>query len=248
MRKRATCTLRNVPHRQHNNPPVTNRLLAALPKAVRRTLVAHSEQVELSSAVVLCEPGAAITHVFFPLDSAVTLMAGTKSRADLEAGLVGNEGMLGATLTLGILVSPQRWLVQGPGRALRIEVGRFLHELAVSPALRRTLHRYLYVTLVQLAQTAVCKRFHVVESRLARWLLMTRDRLHTDELHFTHENLAYVLGVRRAGITRAASALRKRKLIRYRRGNLQIVDGRGLKAASCECYAQDHDTYSSVMV
>lgn len=247
MSQSATCTLRDVPHRQRSNPLATNRLLAALPKAVRRTLLAHGEQVELSSAIVLCESGAAITHVFFPLDSAVTLMAGTQSHADLEAGLVGNEGMLGATLTLGIRLSSQRWLVHGAGRAWRIEAGWFLDELAISPALRRTLQRYLYVTLVQLAQTAICKRFHVVEARLARWLLMTRDRLHTDQLRFTHENLAYVLGVRRAGITRAASALRKRKLIRYYRGNLQIVDGRGLEGASCDCYAEDRDTYAGVM-
>jgi CRP-like cAMP-binding protein len=239
--------LRDVPHRQRNSPLATNRLLAALPKAVRRTLLAHGERIELSPAIVLCEPGAAIQHVFFPLDSAVTLMAGTERHSDLESGLVGNEGMLGATLALGVRISAQRWLVQGAGRALRIEAGWFHDELALSPALRGTLQRYLYVTLAQLAQTAVCKRFHVVEARLARWLLMTRDRLHTEQLRFTHENLAHVLGVRRAGITRAANALRRRNLIRYYRGSLQIVNRRGLEAASCDCYAEDHATYASVM-
>jgi CRP-like cAMP-binding protein len=239
--------LRNVSYRQRNSPLATNRLLAALPDRVRRALLEHGKRVDLLSAIVLCEPGASITHVFFPLDSAVTLIAATDNHADLETGLVGNEGMLGATLALDVRTSAQRWLVQGAGSAWQIEAGWFLHQLALSPALRSTLQHYLYVTLVQLAQAAVCKRFHVVEARLARWLLMTRDRLHTEQLRFTHENLAHVLGVRRAGITRAANALRRRNLIRYYRGNLQIVNRRGLEAASCDCYAEDHATYASAM-
>jgi CRP-like cAMP-binding protein len=225
-----------------------NRLLAALPAAARRRLLARGEQVDLASAAVLCESGMAISHVYFPIDGYVTLVAGMDSGGTgIEVGLVGNEGMLGATLLLGVPVAPLRWLVQGAGRAWRIEAKTFLRELAVNSALRGALDRYLYVAMVQLAQTAACKRFHVVEARLARWLLMTRDRARTDRFHITHEILACIMGVRRAGITRAASSLQRRKLIHYSRGDLHVMDARGLAAASCGCYAADNATYVRVM-
>ena len=193
--------------------PTVNRLLAALPKTDQRHIIAGCEPVDLVFAEVLAERGDRITHIYFPTGSFISLVENVDSHAKIEVGLVGNEGMVGASLVLGVDVVPLQVLVQGPGPALRMKTAKFRQELERSPPLQAALKRYLYVVMVQLAQTAACTRFHVVEARLARWLLMTEDRAHSHQFHITHEFLAFMLGVRRVGITKAASSLHKRGLI-----------------------------------
>jgi hypothetical protein len=164
------------------------------------------------------------------------LLTAVDKRRTLEVGMVGNEGMAGMPFILGVGISGVRALVQGGGNALRMDAARFRIEFDRNPPLQQAPYRYTYALMAQISQTAACNRFHETEARLARWLLMTRDRVGSDEFPLTHAFLAHMLGLRREGVTEAASALRRRKLIGYSRGKIQILDTKGLKASSCSCY------------
>jgi CRP-like cAMP-binding protein len=210
-------------------------------------MIARCDPVELSFEEVLCEVGDQIRYVYFPTASFISLISSVDKGTCLEVGLVGAEGMLGVSLLLGVKDASLRALVQGAGQALRMDAIQFARELRNSPALRKRLNCYLHVLITQLSQMAACTRFHLVEARLARWLLMTRDRARSNEFPITQEFLAYMLGVRRPGITRAASNLQKRRLIRYSRGNMSILDAHRLKAVSCGCYAAAGQVYDRMI-
>lgn len=225
----------------------TNRLLARLPRRSLLRVLKSCEAVELGFGEVIQESGARIRHVFFPTESFISLMLPLDRSSILEVAMVGDEGMVGLPLFSGVNVSPLRAVVQGAGPAWCIGATDFLVELECVDSLRSSLQRYMQVRLDQFARTAACTRFHVVEQRLARWLLMTQDRAHRAEFHVTHEFLAYMLGVRRVGVTRAAGQLQAHKLIAYHRGHIEILDRAGLEAASCSCYEADRLTYKRVM-
>lgn len=227
--------------------PLENALLAALPAAVRLRLTAGRAPVDLAMSQGLSEPDERIRHAYFPIDGFISLVTPARGRGQLEIGLVGREGMLGVPLLLGVNISPLRAMVQGVGRAWQVDVATLEQELARDGELRAALNRYLYVFLAQLVQASACTRFHHIEARLARWLLMTRDRAHSGEFIITHEFLALMLGVRRVGVTRAASSLQRKSLIRYRRGHVSILDVRGLERAACPCYAIDNRIYAQIL-
>ncbi|MCF8004701.1 MAG: Crp/Fnr family transcriptional regulator [Chromatiaceae bacterium] len=213
-----------------------NRLLAALPKHDQGRILANCECIELRRGEVLSEPGESIRQVYFPTNSVVSLVTTLADHPGLEVWLIGNEGMIGAPLVLGVDLTRLRTLVQSTGPAWRMSAGEFGEALQQSEALRRTLEHYLAVLMSQAERMLACTRFHVVEARLARRLLMSQDRAHSNRFHITHEVLAAMLGVRRAGVTQAAMVLQGSRLIDYRRGDVTILDRAGLLAAACDCY------------
>lgn len=217
--------------------PIANSLLAALPPKEYRQLSDDLEPVTLSYGEVLYAPGENIRHVYFPNDSIVSLLTVVDRHHALGVGLVGHEGMVGVPLAMQISLSPVPALVQGGGTAMRLKAAPFLSALRQSPALQRELHHYIYALMAQITQTAACNRFHMVEARLARWLLMTHDRMQSNSFQLTHEFLSQMLGVRRVGITEAARMLQKNGLISYSRGNITILDRKRLEIACCSCYA-----------
>jgi CRP-like cAMP-binding protein len=227
-------------------PRSQNQLIARLPGPDRAELLTIATPVPLDIGMDVYLPGEPTRHVYFPTTGFFSLVTTLGDEPGLEVGMVGSEGMLGAQLSLGVNVIPLRALVQGQGSALRVDATPFRRMLATSKALQGELNRYLYVLMAQLATSAACTRFHRVEPRLARWLLMSHDRAHADTFRLTHEFLAFMLGVRRVGITRAASELQQRGLVRYQRGVIHVLDRPGLESAACSCYAADRSAYRSM--
>src|SRR3990172_7592548 len=207
---------------------VPNRLLAALPRKDYRKLLLCLEPVKLVFQEVLYEPHIRIRHVYFPNDCFVSMLPSVDGDRVAEVGLVGSEGMIGLPVVLGAAVSPFRAVVQGGGTAMRMKVADFRREFSESATLRRELFLFTHLLMIQIAQTAACNRFHVVTQRMARWLLMTRDRVNSNEFRITQEFLALMLGVQRSRVNVAARGLQERKLIGYRRGTVTILDQRGL--------------------
>jgi CRP-like cAMP-binding protein len=228
-------------------PLVANRLIEGLPRKARSRLLAMCEPVELSLAQVLYDRDARARHIYFPTGSTLSLWTSPGDLPVLEVAMVGNEGMLGAQFALGISTAATFAKVQCAGSAWRLPAAYFKSELNSSASLQRSIHRYLHVTILQGVSMARCSRFHDLNQRLARWLLMTHDRAHKDTLSVTHELMANVLGVRRVGITTAAVALQRRAVIDYARGEVTILDRKALEAAACSCYAADRRSYSKFL-
>lgn len=222
---------------------VSNRLLAALPRRQQQRFLENCDNVALVLTDTLAAPGERALHVYFPTAGFISLIVRLDNGSQLEIGIVGNEGMLGASVALGIDISPQHAVVQRAGSALRMSTTAFRRHCRDSASLREIFARYVYVSMRQLAQTTACTHYHVVEERLARWLLMSRDRAGGNTFHLTQALLASMLGVRRAGITQAAHALQERGLIRYTRGDITIVDAKGLQSKACECYERANEIY-----
>jgi CRP-like cAMP-binding protein len=226
---------------------VENHLLALLPRKDRVRFLEACTHVELALEQVLSDPGKPTKYVYFPTEGFISLISMIEGSPGVEVGMVGREGMLGAQLALGVVTAPLHALVQGAGTAWRIGTSAFKVELAASTSLQSSLNRYLYVMMAQLAESTACVRFHQIGPRLARWLLMSQDRSQANSFTVTHEFLAYMLGVRRVGITASAGGMQRDGLIEYRRGKITVLNRKGLEKAACGCYAADQKAYSDLL-
>jgi CRP-like cAMP-binding protein len=217
--------------------PQHNRLLAALPNVDLERLQSHLTLVSLPLGTALYESGVALQHGYFPLDSIVSLLYVMADGASAEIAVVGNDGVVGVSLFMGGETTPSRAVVQSAGHAYRLEAERLKAEFVRAGALQQLLLRYTQALLTQMAQTAVCNRRHSLDQQLCRWLLLSLDRLPSNELVMTQELIANMLGVRREGVAEAAGKLQDSGLIQYSRGRIVVLDRAGLEAQTCECYA-----------
>jgi CRP-like cAMP-binding protein len=216
--------------------PDQNHLLAALPATELERLKPHLELVHMPLGDVLCESGGRLPYVYFPTSTIISLHYILENGASSEIAGVGNEGMLGISLFMGGESTPSWATVQTAGYGYRMKAALLLQEFNQGGPVQRLLLRYTQVLITQISQTAVCNRHHTIEQQLCRWLLLTLDRLNSEELVMTQELIASMLGVRREGITEAAGKLQQAGIIRYRRGHITVLDQLGLKAHVCECY------------
>ena len=220
----------------------SNRLLDSLPASSRRRVLAVAEAVALEYKRELAAKGDALTHAFFPTTSFISMLA-PADKGRIEVAVIGREGFFGLGVAFGVRESDVDALVQGGGTALRVPAAELRRLMKDDRALREHIHRYAYLMLGQLARNASCNRFHLVEQRMARWLLMSADRAQSAMFDVTHAFLAEMLGVRRVGVTTAASRLQHRGLITYSRGTVAIRDRDGLKRSACSCYRADLEAY-----
>jgi CRP-like cAMP-binding protein len=216
--------------------PHQNHLRVALPSGDFDRIASHLEVIPMGLGEVLYEPGARLRHVYFPTTSIVSLLYVMEDGASAEIAVVGNEGMLGISLFMGGETTPSHAVVQSAGYGVRLKAQLLKEEFARFGPMMHLLLRYTQALITQMAQTAVCNRHHSVDQQLCRWLLLSLDRLATNELSMTQELIANMLGVRREGVTEAAGKLQEAGLIIYRRGRITVLDRPGLEARSCECY------------
>jgi len=222
-----------------SNPsgPERNQILRALPPAERERLFPHLKLVEMPFGMVLYESGVVLRHIYFPVDSIVSLLYVLNNGASAEIAVVGNEGAVGVSLFMGGETTPSRAVVQSAGAAYRLSRARLKDEFNRHGQLLHALLRYTQALITQMAQTAVCNRHHALDQQLCRWLLLSLDRLDSNELRVTQELIASMIGVRREGVTEAAGRLQKLGVIRYSRGKITVLDRAKLEELSCECYA-----------
>jgi CRP-like cAMP-binding protein len=217
--------------------PMGNYLLAVLPHAERERWISRLESVSMPLGEVLYESGHKLSHVYFPVTSIVSLLYVTKEGASAELAVVGNDGIVGISVFMGGQSTPNRAVVQSAGRGLRLETGPLMADFNRAGPVMHLLLRYTQALITQMAQTAVCNRHHSIDQQLCRWLLLSLDRLPSNELVMTQELIAHMLGVRREGVTEAAGHLHKAGIIRYQRGHITVLDRAGLERRACECYA-----------
>jgi hypothetical protein len=225
---------------------VSNHLIEKLPADIRRRLLDACCPVELPLSELISERDELTTHVYFPTTAFISLISMADSRAGVELGMIGREGMLGAHLCLNVYTSPLRGVVQGKGQAWRIPVDEFIDQMQASSTLLNLMQRYVYALNSQQATSAACLRFHQLDQRLARWLLMSQDRSQDEFLPLTNEFLAYMIGVRKVGSAIASSTLLREGMVEYRHGQIRVIDRDRLKTASCSCYASDNQTYQTL--
>ena len=224
-----------------------NALLAVLPDAELARWLSHLEPVELPLGAVLCEAGSRLTHVYFPTTAIVSLICVMDSGATTEIAIVGNEGVVGVSLFMGGESTTSRAVVQSAGLGYRLKANQMMEEFNRTGPVMYLLLRYTQALITQMAQTAVCNRHHSLDQQLCRWLLLSLDRLRSNELVVTQELIANLLGVRREGVTEAAGRLHAAGLITYRRGHITVLDRARLEHRSCECYAVVKGEYDRLL-
>ena len=214
----------------------SNKIIMGLPHVEHDRLLESLEQVDLPLCSVISNPGQMLAYVYFPLSGLVSLSISARTEKPVETSQIGVEGMIGATLSLGVQTTPLLAIVHEEGIALRADASNFQNELMQMPVLHNRINRYLYVQMTQLARTVSCIHFHEIELRLAKRLLMSHDRSHTDYFSLTHQVLADMLGVQRSAVSIAAASLQQKNIIHYSRGTIHVLSRTGLEAASCACY------------